>query len=60
MSSAQAGLLFQPTHPRLVRCNDFKDAIKAAAASSTDSTGVTIPNAKTMIEYDAVALELVR
>ena len=33
---------------------------KAAAPSSTDSTGVAIPNAKALIEYDAVALELVR
>jgi hypothetical protein len=31
MSSAQAGLLFQPTTPGLIRCNDFKDAIKADA-----------------------------
>ena len=28
---AQAGLLFQPTTPGLVRCNDFKDATKSAA-----------------------------
>jgi hypothetical protein len=29
-------------------------------SSPTDSTGVAIPNAKTLTEYDAVALELVR
>jgi hypothetical protein len=56
----QMGLLFRPTTPGLVRCNDFKDASKAAAPSSTDSTGVAIPNAKTLIEYHAVALEMVR
>ena len=40
--------------------NDFKDASKAARSSPTDSTGVAIPNTGTLIEYDAVALELVR
>jgi hypothetical protein len=60
MYPPQMGLLFHPTIPRLVRCNDFKDATKAAAAPSTDSSGVAIPNTKTLIEYRAVALELVR
>jgi hypothetical protein len=57
---AQNGSPFPRDHPRLVRCNDFKDATKAAPPSSTDSTGVAIPNAKTLTENDAVALELVR
>jgi hypothetical protein len=30
MSSAQAGLLFQPTTPGLVRCNDFRMPLTAA------------------------------
>src|SRR5215470_20359184 len=53
------GSPFHPTHPGLARCNDFKDASKAARSSPTDSTGVVIPNTGTLIEYDAVALELV-
>jgi hypothetical protein len=40
------GSPFHPTTPRLVCCKDFKDATKAAAASSTDSSGVAIPNPK--------------
>ena len=54
------GSPFSPDVPRLGCCNDFKDASKAAAPSSTDSTGVANPNNKTLTEYDAVALELVR
>jgi hypothetical protein len=33
--------------------------VKPPRSSPTDSTGVVIPNAGTLIEYDAVALELV-
>jgi hypothetical protein len=40
------GLLFPPDHPRLACCNDFKDASKAAAPSSTDIAGVAIPKNK--------------
>jgi hypothetical protein len=40
------GSPFPTDHPRLVRCCDFKDAIKAEPLSSTESAGVTIPNAK--------------
>jgi hypothetical protein len=41
-ASARAGLLFQPTTPRLVRCNDFKGATKARCfnkARSSDREG---------------------
>jgi hypothetical protein len=54
------GLLFHADYPRLVCCNDFKYATKAAPPPSTDSIGVAIPNTKMLAEYDAVALELVR
>jgi hypothetical protein len=37
------GSSFSADHPRLVCCNDFKDASAAAAPSSTDSTDVAIP-----------------
>jgi len=33
--------------------------VKPPRSSPTDSTGVVIPNTGTLIEYDAVALELV-
>src|SRR6266436_8877424 len=35
MSPAQMGLLFHPTTPRLVCCNDFKGGSKARCSSST-------------------------
>jgi hypothetical protein len=34
--------------------------LKRSASSLVDSTGVAIPNTGTLIEYDAVALKLVR
>jgi hypothetical protein len=34
--------------------------VKPPRSSPTDSTGVAIPTPETLIEYDAVALELVR
>jgi hypothetical protein len=39
------GSPFHPTIPRLVCCNDFKDATKASCPSSTESTGVAVLNA---------------
>jgi hypothetical protein len=43
---AQAGLLFQPTTPALAAATISKDASKATAPFSTDSTGVAIPTNK--------------
>jgi hypothetical protein len=59
MSSAQMGLLFKPITPALSAATISNMPLKPPR-SSTDSTGVAIPNAKTLTEYDAVALELVR
>jgi hypothetical protein len=44
--SPRGGLLFQPTTPALAAATISKDASKAAAPSSTGSTGVAIPNNK--------------
>ncbi len=60
MCPAQMGLLFQPTTPALSAATISKMPLKPPVPSSTDSTGVAIPNAKTLIEYRAVARELVR
>jgi len=54
---AKKGLLFQPTAPASPAATISKMPLKPPAPSSTDSTGVAIPNAKTLIEYDAVALD---
>jgi hypothetical protein len=54
---AQMGLLFQPTTPRLVCCNDFKDATKARRPSSTEQHRCRhSEHQKPLIEYDAGAL----
>ena len=54
------GSPFSADRPRLVRCNDFEDATKTRCCSSTDSAGVANSEHQTLIEYRAVALELVR
>ena len=59
MSPAQRGLLFHPTTPALSAATISKMPVKPPRSSPTDSTGVVIPNTGTLIEYDAVALELV-
>jgi len=56
MSSAQRGLLFQPTTPALFRCNDFKGGSKARCSSSTDSSSVRHSKPKSVTDYHAVAL----
>jgi hypothetical protein len=53
-------LLFHPTTPVLPAATISKMPLKPPRPSSAESTGVGIPNAKMLIEYDAVALELVR
>jgi hypothetical protein len=57
---ARMGLLFQPATLALSAATISKVAVKPAAPSSTDTTGVAVPNAKALTEYEAVALELVR
>ena len=51
---------FYPTIPPRRLYSDFKGDSKARCSSPTDSSSVAIPNAMELIEYDAVALELVR
>ena len=53
------GLLF--TRPTLALSAETisKMPVKPPRSSPTDSTSVVIPNTGTLIEYDAVALELV-
>ena len=46
MSPGANGSPFSLNAPRLVRCNDFKDASKARCPSSTESTGVAVLNAE--------------
>jgi hypothetical protein len=54
------GSPFHPTTHALSAATISKMPLKPPRSSPTDSTGVAIPNAKTLTEYDAVALELVR
>ena len=60
MSPAQMGLLFQPTAPGLVCCNDFKGGSKARCSSSTNSSSVAISSTKNVTEYHDVALVRVK
>jgi len=52
----QIGLVFHPTTPALSAATISKMPLKPPLPSSTESTGVAIPNNKTLTEYDAVAL----
>ena len=60
MSPRANGSPFHPTAPGLVCCNDFKGGSKARCSSSTNSSGVTIPSAKNVTDYPAVALVSIR
>ena len=53
------GLLFTRPALALSAATISKMPVKSRRSSPTDSTGVVIPNTGTLIEYDAVALELV-
>jgi hypothetical protein len=53
---AQVGLLFTRPPPASSAATISKMPLKPPHSSPTDSTGVTIPNARTLTEYDAVAL----
>jgi hypothetical protein len=56
MSPAQMGLLFHPTTPASSAASISKDATKAAAPPRLTAPVSPTPNAKTLTEYDAVAL----
>jgi hypothetical protein len=53
------GLLFTRPTLALSAATISKMPVKPPRSSPTDSTGVVIPNTGTLIEHDAVALELV-
>jgi hypothetical protein len=55
---SRKGVSFSPDPPWPATIS--KMPVKPPRSSPTDSTGVVIPNTGTLIEYDAVALELVR
>jgi hypothetical protein len=54
------GLVFSPDAPALAAATDFKDASKAAAPPQLRTRVSSFQTTKTLTEYYAVALELVR